>query len=95
MGSPVTFPGVNRRFGPPPGREEDVGTLETFSNGTHQVSAWRMTDAEIDEIVRTRQVFMSCMTGDGMVPIFVGSESVVRGIIVDYGPVWPRSGEPA
>ena len=93
MGSPVTFDGVNRRFGPPAGREEDVGVLETFSNGTQQVSAWEMADAEIDEIVRTRRVFLSCMTGNSMVPVFVGSESVVRGLIVDYGGPWPRSGE--
>lgn len=89
MAHPVSFHGVNKAFGPPPGRD-DVGTLEVFMNGACIVSAWELTDAEIEEVVRTRRVFLSSMSGSVLYPVFVGSESVVRGVVVDYGAVWPR-----
>lgn len=88
MGSVVDFKGSNHTFGPPKGEEDRCGSLPCFVNGTHVVSAWELTDAEIEEIVRTRRVFLSTWTGRGMVPVFVGSESVVRSVVVDFGKIW-------
>lgn len=88
MGTPVKFPGMTHDFGPPPGREEDVGRLPCFLNGTCVVSIWDLSNAEIDEIVRTRRVAVSVMSGTTVLPLYVGSESSVRGVVVDYGRVW-------
>lgn len=57
-------------------------------NGTNVVSAWELTDAEVDEIVRTRKVFLSYWAYPSMYPVFVGSESVVRSVVVDFGKIW-------
>jgi hypothetical protein len=87
MGHPVGFDGANKIYGPPPGRD-DVGNLPTFFNGTCVVQAWEFTPEEIDEIVRTGRVFISSMSRGVMFPTFVGSESTVRSVVVDYGTVW-------
>jgi len=87
MGEPVRFDGCNTHYAPPAGRD-DVGELYVFANGRCLVSGWELSDAEIDEIVRTRRVFLSSMSGNTMFPVFVGSESVVRSAVCDYGKVW-------
>ena len=33
------------------------------------------------------------MSGSAFFPAFVGSESVTRSVVVDYGPVWARTKE--
>jgi len=87
MAHPVQFDGCNKIFAAPKGRD-DVGDLAVFTNGTCIVSGWELTDAEIDEIARTRRVFHSSMSGDVLFPQFIGSESVVRSVVCDYGKVW-------
>lgn len=90
MAHGVNFKGANRAYGPPPGvSEKQCRTLHVFDNGPCKVSCWELTDEEIEEIVRTRRVFLSLWAG-GLPPALVGSESVVRGVVVDYGPVWKQ-----
>ena len=93
MGQAVRFAGVNKVYRAPADRE-DVTDLEVFANGACIVSAWELTDAELAEIVRTRRVFVSSFSGGVLYPVFVGSESVTRSVVVDYGAVWPRAEEP-
>lgn len=89
MGSGVKFPGANRSYGPPAGvTEEQCATLHVFSNGACLVSCWEFTDEEIAEIVRTRRAFLSVWSGGTLSPVFVGSESVTRGVVADFGAVW-------
>ena len=92
MANPVRFEGANKVYGPPSGRD-DVGTLHTFCNGTCIVSAWELTDEELAEITRTRRVFLSVMSGTVLYPLFVGSESVVRSVVVDYGAIWTKGAQ--
>lgn len=94
MGNGVEFPGANRRYAPPEGvSEEQCKTLHVFTNGKCLVSCWEFTDEEIAEIVRTRRAFVSVWSGGTLFPIFVGSESVTRGVVADFGAVWKS--EPA
>lgn len=95
MAEAVDFPGSNFRFLAPPGRD-DVADLHTFRQpgGPCNVSCWKLTPEELEEVVRTGRVFLSVMSGPAFYPAFLGSESVVRGVAVDYGPVWARSTEP-
>lgn len=90
MGVPADFPGANFTYGPPPGREETVGSLRVFKNGRCIVSAWDLTDDELDEIIKTRRVFLSSFSGDVLFPVYVGSETTTRSVVLDSGPVWHR-----
>ncbi|MDN3278803.1 hypothetical protein QWJ07_31390 [Frankia sp. RB7] len=89
MANGVKFVGANRAYGPPHGvTEEQCSTLHVFSNGACLVSCWEFTDEEIAEIVRTRRAFLSVWSGRTLFPVFVGSESVTRGVVADFGAVW-------
>ncbi|MDZ7893862.1 MAG: hypothetical protein U5M50_02200 [Sphingobium sp.] len=87
MAQGVDFKGSNKVYRAPEGRD-DVHDLHVFVNGRCIVSAWELSDEEIGEIVRSRRVFLSSFSGDVLFPVFVGSESVVRSVVVDYGKVW-------
>lgn len=88
MAHAVEFPGANKVYGPPPGRDDVAPRHHVFANGTCIVACWELTDAELEEVIRTRRVFVSSMSGDTLFPMFVGSESVVRSVVVDYGKLW-------
>lgn len=90
MAEAVDFPGSNKVFGPPPG-SENCGSLHTFVNGHAIVSAWRPTPEELEEINRTGMIFTSSLSGLTLFPLYVGSESEVRRVVADCGPVWQRS----
>lgn len=91
MGQGVKFDGANRAYGPPEGvSEEQCRTLHVFTNGACLVSAWEFTDEEIEEIVRTRRAFLSVWSGSTLFPVFVGSETVTRGVVADFGAVWKQ-----
>ena len=84
MAHAVVFDGFNKVYKAPDGRD-DIGDLAVYSNGSCIVSCWQLTDEELEEINRTKQVFLSSMSGNVLFPQFVGSRSVVRSVIVDYG----------
>ena len=88
MAAAVDFRGSNFTFMPPKGEEHRVGTLPVFRNGTCIVSCWELSEEEIAEIVKTKKVFLSSWSGLSMFPAFVGSESVVRSVVVDFGKIW-------
>lgn len=88
MGHGIEFKGANGVLGAPKGAE-NVEPLHVFRNGTCSVSCWQLSDAEIEEIIKTRRVFLSVFMGNTQPPVFVGGEEEVRGLIADYG-VWKR-----
>lgn len=85
MGSPVIFAGVNKELQPPAGNEHNVSTLPIFNNGVVSISCWELSDVELEEIVRTKRVFLSIMFGSTQPPCYVGSESSVRDVNADFG----------
>jgi hypothetical protein len=91
MADAINFPGSNFTFTAPPDRD-DVRDLHTFRQpeGPCNVSCWQLRPDELDEVARTGCVFLSVMSGLHFYPAFVGSESVVRSVVVDYGKVWDR-----
>ncbi|MFZ5689624.1 MAG: hypothetical protein ACOY5F_00070 [Pseudomonadota bacterium] len=88
MGTPVEFEGQNFVLRPPT-NAENILPLPVFRNGKCCVSCWELSDSEIDEIVRSRRVYVTVFLGDTQPPVYVGSEADVRGFIADYG-VWKR-----
>lgn len=91
MADAVNFPGSNFTFKAPPDRD-DVRDLHSFRqhDGPCNVSCWELRPDELDEVNRSGKVFLSVMSGLSFFPAFLGSESVVRGVVVDYGKVWDR-----
>ena len=92
MADAIDFPGSNFTFKAPPGCD-DVRDLHTFRqhDGPCNVSCWQLRPDELDDVIRSGgKVFMSNMSGLTFYPAFVGSERVVRSVVVDYGKVWDR-----
>ena len=91
MAYAVDFAGSNFTFKAPEGRE-DVSDLHTFRQrgGTCNMSCWQLSPEEIEEVSRTGRIYLSVMSGALFYPVFLGSESRVRSVVVDYGPVWER-----
>lgn len=94
MASPVDFPGSNRLLGAPRGMEATVAPLHTFNNKVCSVSCWELSAAELEEIARTGRVWLSVFAGASQPPVYVGSASAVRGVVADYGAVWPQLAQP-
>lgn len=88
MATPKHIAGANLLLKAPAGEEDRVGGLYVFANRGGLTSAWQLSDAEIEEIVRTRTVYLNVM-GRGMPPAFVGSESEMRALSLDMGGVLP------
>lgn len=89
MTQSVDFEGTNRTLLPPSGAE-NVIDLRVFNNGSCTVSCWELSDEELAQVSRSRQVFLSVFFGPTSPPVFVGSEETVRNLVVDFGGVWKR-----
>lgn len=94
MGYAIDHPAFNFTFGPPPGDEERVGTIRVFvtynpprTRMTSVIAAWGLTEAEIAEIVQTKQIMIHFM-GGGLMPHFVAPESIMRQFATDFGGSW-------
>lgn len=87
MGYAVDFPGTNMMLGAPQG-SENVEPMRTFTNGHCSVSCWELNPEELAEVNRTGRIFISVLSGRTQPPVFVGSEGVMRGFLVDYGGTW-------
>lgn len=85
MAQAVDFQGTNTKL---LGGREDIADMDCFRNGTCVVSCWEVSEKELEEIVRTRRVWVSVFSGLTSPPICVGSQSVIRSVVVDYGEIW-------
>lgn len=91
MGQPVEFEGMVRTFGPPPGREEEIGHLPVFGNGYSVVSCWQLSEEELADIIANdRKLFVSVLSGAQVYPLFVGSEREVASVVADTGKIWKK-----
>ena len=87
MGHPVNFIGANVIMRAPEGAE-NVQDMHVFRSRHSCVSCWELSADELAEINRTGRVFLSVLMGGAQPPVYVGSESSARGVMVDFGPVW-------
>lgn len=89
MGRPVEFIGQQRIFGPPPGKEEEIGSLPVFGNGVSVVSCWELSEKELEDIKAAGgRLYLSVMSGHHVLPCFVGSERETAAVVADTGKVW-------
>jgi hypothetical protein len=87
LGSPLK--GHNRLFTAPPGEEERVQAIEVFDNGSCLVTCWELSDEEIETIVKTKKIYASFWSRS-LAPHYIGSESLVRMVISDFGSPLPK-----
>jgi hypothetical protein len=77
MAVPASFEESNEVVSPPPGISEvqSLSVLRSqFANGTPcLVSCWKLSAAELEEIKRTKRVWLAVL-GTGMPPCFVAGE---------------------
>lgn len=87
MAQSIDWEGTNFTLLPPSGVDEtQCSTMRAFFNGACFVSCWEPSPAELEEIIRTGQVFASLWGHPP--PLFIGSESAVHEVVADFGPVW-------
>jgi len=89
MAQPISFPGANFIL---PGDNKSLLDQHIFRQprGPANVSCWRLTPEELEEIKRTGCIFLTVMSGSILYPCLVGSESETRAVVADTGPVWDR-----
>jgi len=82
----VEFDGANGRLGAPQGDEDRVYPLPVFRNGAVVVSCWELTEAEVEEIVKTKRIYLSLLSGPTMCPaVLKVNRDELRVFILDYG----------
>lgn len=89
MGQPVNFSGSNIVMRAPDGAE-NVQDMHVFQTRHSCVSCWEVSAAELSEINRTGRIFLSVLASGQQPPVYVGSESACREVMIDFGPVWDR-----
>lgn len=90
--TPVNFKGSNIIMKAPDGAE-NVVDVHAFKNSESCVTAWAFTAGEVEEITKTGRIYVAVFFGGGMPPVFIGSESEVRAMTVDYGGTFPKQDE--
>ena len=82
------FNGANAHYGPPPGLEEMIGWLHCFKNGNTVVSAWKPSAEELEKLNNGEMIFISIMSGEHVIPCYVGCEESCKAVVSDTGKVW-------
>lgn len=97
---PTSFNESNHSLSPPLGMTEDqCESLATFQNGELVVSCWKPTEEELQEIIRTKRVWL-IIWGRTMPPAYVGgispfpSESPVEQVASSDNPTPPDDTAP-
>lgn len=90
MARPVKFNGANKELVAPKGIDDlSCSSLPIFNNGINCVSCWELNDAEVEEIIKTKRIYVSIWSGKTQPPIYIGSEETTREVIADNG-VWKK-----
>ena len=94
MSHGIDHPAWNFTFGPPAGEEERVGAIRVYvtvnpsqQHITSVTSCWELSDADIEEIVRTRRIMMNTM-GGGLMAHYIAPESKMREFVTAFGKTW-------
>ena len=86
MARGVKFSGANGSLGAPTGDEDRVCSLPVFRNGTCVVSCWEFSEEEIQEIIKTKCIYLSLLSGITMSPaIVLASKKEMSVFLLDYG----------
>lgn len=90
MGQPTNFDGCNTVMRAPEGAE-NVQDMHVYRTRHSCVSCWTLSPEELAEINQNGRIFLSVLMSGQQPPVYVGSESTCREVMVDFGPVWPMA----
>ncbi len=70
----VTFKEQNGVLGKPPDMTDaECGSLPVFKDGQNCISCWEPTDAEIEDIIKTRRIYILLLSGPTQPPMAVST----------------------
>lgn len=88
MAKGIDFPEANGVFKAPKGDEDRISELPVFTNGKYIVSCWELSYEEIEEVIKTRKVYLGIL-GQGMPPVIIlGDKQDMRDLLLDHGGTW-------
>lgn len=90
MSKSINFEGSNTVMRAPEGAE-NVQDMHVFRTRHSCVSCWALSPEELAEINQTGRVFLSVLMSGQQPPVYVGSESTCREVMVDFDHVWPMA----
>lgn len=68
----INFPEATKELGKPDNMtDEECYSLPVFSNGKYCVSCWELTEAEIENITKTKKVWLHVLSGHTQPPVMV------------------------
>jgi hypothetical protein len=87
------FPGANRVYEMKPYEEGDkfpaMRPMTAYSNPVASFTRWQLSPEEIEEVIRTGEVWMVCRNGERpMQPHWVGSLGYIKWACSDLGGLW-------
>lgn len=85
MADPVRFCGFNKMLNPAPGTEHRVQPLYVHGNGSENISCWKLTPAELQEVNRTGEVWFTISSGETCYPIFLSGTPLMEAFDMDSG----------
>jgi len=86
MARGVKFSDMNGELGAPKDDEDRVNSLPVFRNGSCVVSCWEFSNEEIQEIIKTKRVYLSLLSGLTMSPaIILALREEMKVFLLDYG----------
>ncbi len=75
---PVKFPLHNQILGPPPNMtENECSKLPVFTDGKQCVSCWELSDEEIEQLVKTKRLWLGVLSGATQPPVWLSTEESV------------------
>jgi hypothetical protein len=83
MATPIDFKGSNVVF---KGGAENVNDIVAFRNRACVVTAWLLSDEEIQILTQTRTIYQMQFYGGHLVPHFVTADKdEMKAMVADYG----------
>ncbi len=72
---PVSFDGQNGVLGKPGNMSDDeCAPLPVFRDGQQSVSCWQLTSAEMEQLNKTRRIYLSVLAGPSQPPVMLSTE---------------------
>ena len=68
---PIDFTESTIKLGAPKGQEKEVRDLHVYTDKKKCISCWKLTDEEIETILKTKKIYVGVFSGSSQPPIFL------------------------
>lgn len=87
MAEPTIIMGANLVLTPPPGMEGAVQDLHAYRNDDMVISAWKLSEEELKDVVQSGGMIYLAVLGETIAPAYVASEYAMRAFSRDSGEI--------